>query len=109
MIAHQTSGENRPAIEISDLAQNLDELDRLRVIVEDKLAAGNTAADVVRRSGKKKAGMSDGYHVHISTLVGRESPNGGTSSRPTTSCGRVPPIRRLEHAQANERAPADRE
>ena len=65
-----TSGTDA-AIAISDLAQNLDELDRLEVIVEDKLAAGNSAVDVARRSGKKKVGMS---RHEISPMRGRDNP-----------------------------------
>ena len=51
--AHKAPRENRPAVEVFDLPQHLDELDHLEVVVEDKLTASDTAVDMVGSSRKK--------------------------------------------------------
>jgi hypothetical protein len=47
MIAHEAPGEDRPAVEIADLSQDLHKLDRLEIVVENKLTASNAAVHVI--------------------------------------------------------------
>ena len=70
MIAHQAPREDRQAVEITDLAEGLDKLDGLVVLVEHELAARNTAVDVIDRTGNKQAGSS--WH-EIPLMRGRDT------------------------------------
>ena len=49
VIPHEAPREYRPAIEIPDLTQSFDELDRLDFVVKDELATTNAALDVIDR------------------------------------------------------------
>ncbi len=58
-------------VEVPNVAQRLYELDRLVLIVENKLTAGNAAVNMVRSSGKEKARMS---RHEIAPMRGRDKP-----------------------------------
>ena len=53
MVTHDAPRENRPTIEISNLAKGLDELDRLEVIVKDELTSRDAAVNVIDRPRKE--------------------------------------------------------
>ena len=71
MAAHDAPRENRPTIEISNLAKGLDELHRLEVIVKDELTSRDAAVHVIDRPRKEKAGMS---RHEIAPMRGRDNP-----------------------------------
>ena len=47
---HEAPGEDRPTVEITDLAQGLDEFHLLEIIIKHNLAASYAAIDVARRT-----------------------------------------------------------
>jgi hypothetical protein len=53
MVSHDAPRENRPIIEISNLAKGLNELDRLEVIVKDELTSCDAAVHVIDRPRKE--------------------------------------------------------
>jgi hypothetical protein len=58
VVAHQTPGEDLPAVEIANVSNDLNEIYSFIWIVEDGFAAGNTAVNVVGGTGDKEAGFS---------------------------------------------------
>ncbi len=70
VIPHKAPRENRPTIEVSNVAEYLYELDRLGLIIEDEFTAGDAAVDVVRGSWDKQASVS--WH-EIAPMRGRDA------------------------------------
>ena len=72
VVSHQTPGINRPGIELLDLLYDVEKMEGLRPVVENKLSPGDSAIDMVSGSGKKQARFSRhgmppmrGRDVHI--------------------------------------------
>jgi hypothetical protein len=70
VVAHEAPSENRPSVQVANLAKCLDELDRLIVVVEDELAAGDAAVHVVGGSWDKQARVS---RHEIAPMRGRDT------------------------------------
>jgi len=71
VIPHQAPRENRPAVEVPNVAQRFYELDRLVLIVENELTASDAAVNVIRSSGNEEARLS---RHEIAPMHGRDTP-----------------------------------
>jgi hypothetical protein len=65
VIAHQNPGEDSPVVEITHLADGLDETIRFDAVVEDEFAARDAAIDVVCEAGVSR--------YEISPMRGRDT------------------------------------
>jgi hypothetical protein len=70
VIRHQAPREDRQAVQVPNSTEDIDKFDGLFIGVEDILAAGDAAVDMVGRTGNKQAGMS---RHRISPMRGRDT------------------------------------